>query len=244
MFLFRKKGATRNIGNVYVQLSFRPAKMKSRMELFYPSFASRDSPKIFSTAMPSREVKQCQNCKAEFRIEPEDFLFYERIKVPPPTWCPECRMMRRMAFWNGIRLFRRKDDATGKEIFSYIHSQAQLKVYEHDYWRSDKWDPMSYGIKIEFSRPFLVQVRELMYAVPWPAKSVVNMVNAEYCNNAADLKNAYLCFECAEVEDSAYFTNGRKVKDSLDLFSCRQVELCYEGYLLDVGYRVFFSVNC
>ncbi|MDI6602738.1 MAG: hypothetical protein QME57_01280 [Patescibacteria group bacterium] len=41
----------------------------------------------------NQEIKQCQNCKKEFVIEPEDFLFYEKIKVPPPTWCPECRMI-------------------------------------------------------------------------------------------------------------------------------------------------------
>ena len=40
------------------------------------------------------ENRICQNCKSEFIIEPEDFNFYEKIKVPAPTWCPECRMIR------------------------------------------------------------------------------------------------------------------------------------------------------
>lgn len=31
------------------------------------------------------ENKICQNCKTQFTIEPEDFKFYEKIKVPPPT---------------------------------------------------------------------------------------------------------------------------------------------------------------
>ncbi len=46
------------------------------------------------------ETKTCQNCKKEFQIEPEDFAFYEKINVPPPTFCPECRMIRRMMFLN------------------------------------------------------------------------------------------------------------------------------------------------
>ena len=33
------------------------------------------------------ETKNCQNCKKDFTIESEDFAFYEKIKVPPPTWC-------------------------------------------------------------------------------------------------------------------------------------------------------------
>ncbi|MDI6602741.1 MAG: hypothetical protein QME57_01295 [Patescibacteria group bacterium] len=40
----------------------------------------------------NQEKCTCQNCKKEFVIEPEDFAFYEKIKVPPPTWCPECRL--------------------------------------------------------------------------------------------------------------------------------------------------------
>jgi RNA polymerase subunit RPABC4/transcription elongation factor Spt4 len=37
------------------------------------------------------ETKNCQNCKKDFNIEPDDFSFYEKMKVPVPTWCPECR---------------------------------------------------------------------------------------------------------------------------------------------------------
>ncbi|MBI4253199.1 hypothetical protein HY623_03435 [Candidatus Uhrbacteria bacterium] len=36
------------------------------------------------------EQRICQNCKQSFIIESEDFMFYEKMKVPPPTWCPEC----------------------------------------------------------------------------------------------------------------------------------------------------------
>ena len=39
------------------------------------------------------ETRNCQNCKKDFIIEPDDFSFYEKIKVPAPTFCPECRMV-------------------------------------------------------------------------------------------------------------------------------------------------------
>jgi len=42
------------------------------------------------------ETKNCQNCKKDFTIEQDDFSFYEKIKVPPPTFCPECRYKRRI----------------------------------------------------------------------------------------------------------------------------------------------------
>ena len=60
----------------------------------------------------------CQNCRGEFIIEPDDFLFYEKIKVPPPTFCPLCRAERRLAFRNEKRLFKVKNSFTGKDMFS------------------------------------------------------------------------------------------------------------------------------
>lgn len=37
------------------------------------------------------EKRICQNRKNSFEIEAQDFAFYEKIKVPAPTWCPDCR---------------------------------------------------------------------------------------------------------------------------------------------------------
>ena len=58
----------------------------------------------------------CQNCKKDFTIEPDDFGFYEKIKVPPPTWCPECRMIRRMLFRNERSLYKQNCDLCKKSI--------------------------------------------------------------------------------------------------------------------------------
>jgi len=42
------------------------------------------------------ETHKCQNCKKEFEITNDDFGFYKKIGVPAPTFCPECRLKRRM----------------------------------------------------------------------------------------------------------------------------------------------------
>jgi DNA-directed RNA polymerase subunit RPC12/RpoP len=42
------------------------------------------------------ETRICQNCQKDFIIEPDDFGFYEKINVPLPTFCPECRYIRRL----------------------------------------------------------------------------------------------------------------------------------------------------
>ena len=97
-------------------------------------------------------VQACQNCKQNFVIEPEDFAFYEKIKVPAPTFCPECRMVRRMLWRNERALYKRKCDATGKDIISIYSQDKPLKVYDQKYWWSDNWDPMEYGRDYDFSK--------------------------------------------------------------------------------------------
>ena len=82
----------------------------------------------------SSETKICQNCKNNFTIEPEDFKFYEKIKVPPPTWCPECRAQRRMTWRNERALYKRKD-ANGIDVISIYSEDKPVKIYERNYWK-------------------------------------------------------------------------------------------------------------
>jgi len=192
----------------------------------------------------SGQARHCQNCKAEFVIEPEDFVFYDKIKVPPPTWCPECRLIRRLVFRNERNLYRVKDAASGQEIFSGIPPDSGLKVYEHDYWWSDKWDPMPYGRDYDFSRPFFEQFLELMYSVPWPARNVLNLVNSDYAEHVGNLRNCYLCFNLGDSEDSAYLIDTYWTKNSFDITTAEHSELCYDSIEIDKSYKTFFSLYC
>jgi len=111
------------------------------------------SRRIFETAINS-ETKICQNCKKEFIIEPEDFVFYKKIKVPAPTFCPECRLIRRMMFRNGRTLYKRKCDLCEEDIISMYSSEKPHKIYCNSCWYSDKWDPMEYGKNYNFNKSF------------------------------------------------------------------------------------------
>ena len=66
------------------------------------------------------ETKTCQNCKSEFVIEKDDFGFYEKMQVPPPTFCPECRLQRRLAWRNERGLHHRECNLCGKRLFLFI----------------------------------------------------------------------------------------------------------------------------
>ena len=152
------------------------------------------------------ETKTCQNCKQEFRIEPEDFTFYEKIKVPPPTFCPECRLIRRLAWRNERSLYKRACKSCKKSIISVFSEDASLNVYCPSCWWSDKWDAMDYAQELDFSKPFLVQVRELLKKVP--IMSIFGfestLVNSSYCNMVDSLKNCYLLHNANFDENVCY----------------------------------------
>ncbi|MCX6721816.1 MAG: hypothetical protein NTY04_01300, partial [Candidatus Staskawiczbacteria bacterium] len=103
-------------------------------------------------------VQSCQNCKKEFVIEPEDFDFYEKIKVPVPTFCPECRMIRRLLWRHHLTVYKRPCRMCGTETFGIYHPSLDLNVYCPKCWWSDKWDARSYGVDVDFSKPFLTQI--------------------------------------------------------------------------------------
>ena len=192
------------------------------------------------------ESKKCESCKKDFIIEPDDFGFYEMIKVPPPVWCPECRRLRRMVWYSYRILYKRKCDFTGENIITFYHPDVPCKIYKQDVWWSDKWDAKSYGRDYDFSRPFFEQYKELLQEVPRAAlhTEYTTLTGSEYCNAVSYLKNSYLCFKNITGENCAYVNVGLNTKDSLDLAYCAEPELCYE--IVDVGYffQTFFSQDC
>ena len=70
------------------------------------------------------ENRVCQNCKNDFVIELDDFGFYEKMKVPPPTFCPNCRAQRRFMWRNERSLYKRPCSLCKKILFPYI-----VKIY-------------------------------------------------------------------------------------------------------------------
>jgi hypothetical protein len=103
----------------------------------------------------------CQNCSADFIIESDDFSFYEKIKVPPPTWCPECRFMRRLSFLNWFSLYRRTCDSCNEQMVSTIHPESALRVFCSKCWWADNWDGTEYAMEYDPNRNFFEQLLEL-----------------------------------------------------------------------------------
>src|SRR5258708_7750228 len=187
------------------------------------------------------ETRICQNCKQNFVIEPADFAFYEKMQVPAPTWCPECRAMRRMTFWNQSNLFRKTERRTGNTLFSTYSEQSPVTIYDREFYLTDAWDPLSYGKEYNFSIPFFQQFRELFCVVPLPNRAVGEMVRSDYCNQANDLKDCYLCFNGDGGDNCLYCVAFMQIRDCVDCQATVKSELCYETYEGGSNYQCFFS---
>jgi len=188
------------------------------------------------------EKRTCQNCKKDFTIEPDDFGFYEKIKVPPPTFCPECRQVRRMVGANERVFYKRKCDMTGENIFSMYPEDTKFPVYETKKWYSDEWDPYQYGQEYDFSRPFFEQFKELLNKVPRMALVRQGFsINSEFTHRVHDMKNSYMVFRASDIINSMYVYTAIGLLDCVDCFNVNYSELCYECIDCNKCYKTRFS---
>lgn len=179
----------------------------------------------------NQETKICVNCQKEFIVEPQDFAFYEKMGVPAPTFCPECRFQRRLIFLNFVNLYKRKCDLCGKETISTYTPESPYKVYCPACWWSDDWDPTDYGRNYDFSRPFFEQFNELWHEVPIIGLSIdiPTFKSSPFTHQAGHLKNCYLLFHSDFVEDSACGMNHVQNKSVFNCFSVILSELCHDS---------------
>jgi hypothetical protein len=174
------------------------------------------------------ETKECQNCKKDFTIESDDFSFYEKIKVPPPTFCPECRLIRRLIMRNERVLYKRKCDLC-KEDKILVYPENDNKVYCRECFNGDDWDELDYGKDFDPNRTFFEQYIELFNCVP--RLGIIKQgfsINSEYTNRVTDLKNCYLLFASANNEDCSYGWSNWDSKNCMDCANIYKSERCFE----------------
>jgi len=201
----------------------------------------------------SPEIKICENCRKEFTIEGEDFAYYEKMKVPAPTWCPKCRLQRRLAFFNVFNLYKRQCGLCKKEVISIFRSDSPYNVYCTECWWSDRWSPFDYGRDYDFSRPFFEQFHELWKAAPALSLSVDRTTNidSDYTNLTGHLKNCYLIYHADYCEDSAYGFHLNGCKSVIDCGPIISSEMCYDSMhsyrnnrCIGLRSQVTESINC
>jgi hypothetical protein len=134
--------------------------------------------------------------------------------------------VRRLSHIPFISLYKRKCDFCGSDFVSNYSPDKPYVVYCNPCWRSDKWDPMEYGIDYDFSRPFFQQYKELLLRMPLPGIHTdypTFSVNAAYNNLAGHMKNCYMLVQAGNVENCGY---GYLVVDSKDCFNSFLIDEC------------------
>ncbi|MBP6912121.1 MAG: hypothetical protein KBB88_02895 [Candidatus Pacebacteria bacterium] len=193
------------------------------------------------------ETKTCQkNCKNDFNIEPDDFSFYEKMQVPPPSWCPPCRMTRRLSFTNTWSVYFRNCDKCDKKTLTMYRPDSPVKVFCDPCWWADDWDGTEYGVDYDPNRNFLEQWKELRDKTPHFAKDSMytTLKNCEYSNAIAFSKDCYMTFWADYGENVYYSSYLNIVKDSMDVLRAYKSELCYESVGIGRCSKTFFSSEC
>ena len=200
------------------------------------------------------ETKVCKQCQIDFSITDKDLEFYEKVSpifdgekqpIPAPTLCPRCRAQRRLTFRNERNLYKRKCDATGEDIISIYSPDSPYKIYNANFWWSDRWDPMSYGRDFDFSRPFFDQFKELLLDIP--KASFMSSVQNEWCefvNYSSWSKNCYLVFESDNNQNLFYSSNTFFSNNSLDTSYCERINNCYNCIYCKDSSSCISCINC
>ena len=197
--------------------------------------------------------KACTNCSIPFGVTEADLTFYEKISprfggksfpLPPPTLCPDCRNMRRLAFRNERCLYRRTCDLTGKPLLSIYNTDVSFPVYSYDAWWSDDWDALSYGREFDPARPFFEQFEKLFRCVPRLGIVTGHNENCDYCNYTNYSKSSYLCFGCHTVDHCFHNWRTHWCEHCVDCLQLNKCTLCYECIDCDECYNLRFSQDC
>ncbi len=188
---------------------------------------------------------QCLSCEKFFLIRKEDEVFYQKLGVPKPIFCPSCREERRMAWCNEGTLYFSKCELCESKVISQFSTNSNRRAYCRDCWWSDKWDPKSYALNYDFNQPFFIQLKKLLENIPHCHINTDPVSeNSYFTHHAGYQKNCYMTFHCTYAEDCYYGYGIKKAKDCVDCHYCHESELCYECIDVFACYDLKYSQEC
>ncbi len=187
-------------------------------------------------------MKACSQCQQPFFVTEQDQAFYQRIGVPTPTKCPNCRLKLRLAFWPFGRFHQRADSLTGKPLISVFSSTARFPVTDRNNWYSDTWEAPSKTFDVR--RPFFDQLKELQEVTPhFHMLGDDKNVNCDYCDDVWSCRDCYYSRSMYKVEQSYYVYRLIESRDCLDCTFSFSLEHCYENTYCFNNYNTSFALD-
>ncbi len=190
------------------------------------------------------ETRNCQNCKKEFQIRPDELVLYEKVAIELPVICTPCRFAQHFAFWPFGKFRKGVSALSGESIITMLPADARYPIYSAKEWWSDAWDPMNYGLDYDEMRPFFDQLKELQEKVPRPHQQGTNSTGSDWCDDVWDSKNCYLSRSIAKAENLSYGYRVFETKDSFDISHAFNLDNCYECTYSFSSFGLSFCRNC
>ena len=193
--------------------------------------------------------QECKKCKANFILDSDDLGFYEKMKVPSPKVCPDCRFKMRAMFRNETTLYSgRKCALCGKSVISMYNPKSPYIVYCNACYLGDKWNPLDYGQVYEKSKSFFSQLDELAKKVPkaatYSSPALGPNINSDYANFSGGNKDGYLIFNSGpDNENCAYSRGLTNNRDAFDIYLAHGNERIYDSVNAQKNSNVSFTKN-
>jgi len=166
-------------------------------------------------------------------------------KLPIPSLCFECRLQRKLAFRNEYTFYKRKCNASWENIISIYSPNKDYVIYKYDFWLSDKWNPLEYGMEYNEKKDFFEQLDILLHKVP-RINLIINhtMENSTYANYGWFSKNVYLSVWSFHSENILYSHYSIDCSWDVDGFLNIKWEHTYNCINTVNCYKTYYSINC
>jgi hypothetical protein len=84
----------------------------------------------------TKEIYVCESCSKNYKVIPNEFLFYQKLDIPLPRLCPDCRHYRRVESRGPNKLWHRScmNEGCNNEFeTSYSPERKEIIYCEHCY---------------------------------------------------------------------------------------------------------------
>jgi len=92
-----------------------------------------DSINDFKTDDITKEVFVCTECKKNYLIIPREFAFYQKMQIPLPRLCSDCRHLRRFTARGPNRLWKKNCTCAGARSENGIYQNTTLHFHGADH---------------------------------------------------------------------------------------------------------------
>lgn len=149
--------------------------------------------------------------------------------------------------WRNERgFFRRTCAKCNKSTIAVYPEESGIVVYCRPCWWQDDWDALDYGVEYDPSRPFFVQLNELLRRVPLPSLFGLysTLQNSEFTNMIGYSKDCFFLTMADWDENCSYGSNVYHCNDTFDNLMLDESQLCYETTSCQKCHEAFYSVDC